>query len=66
MVSSGSLLEFHYEGREPKDQLRANLSSNATSLDGFLVSLGEGMYDSTAPKTKVPHCMCCIVLLYQT
>ena len=59
VVSSGALLDFHYEGKEPREQLRANLSSNANSLDGFLVSLGEGLYDSSASKSKVQYCLYC-------
>ncbi len=56
VVTSGALLEFSIEGKDAKEQLRANMTTNATSLDEFLVSLGEGIYDTQATKSKV-HCV---------
>ncbi|XP_064382819.1 dynactin subunit 1-like isoform X2 [Halichondria panicea] len=52
VVTSGALLEFSIEGKDAKEQLRANMTTNATSLDEFLVSLGEGIYDTQATKSK--------------
>ncbi len=57
VVTSGALLEFSIEGKDPKEQLRANMTTNAISLDGFLVSLGEGIYDTQSSKSKVHYCV---------
>ena len=55
VVASGTLLEFGSEGgsQPPKELLRSTMTSNTTSLDKFLTALGEGLYDTSAPKTKV-------------
>ena len=57
VVSSGTLLEFGSEGgsqqKQPRELLRSTMTSNSTTLDQFLTALGEGQYDTAAPKSKV-------------
>ncbi len=53
VVASGVLLELTVEGKDSQEQLRANMSLNATSLDKFLLALSEGLYDTQASKSKV-------------
>ena len=55
VVSSGTLLEFGSAGvgSQPRELLRSTMTSNSTALEQFLTALGEGQYDTTAPKSKV-------------
>ena len=55
VVASGTLLEFSSEAgsQQPQELLRSTMSSNVTSLEKFLTALGEGLYDTVAPKSKV-------------
>ena len=55
VVSSGTLLEFgsSQQQQQPRELLRSTMTSNSTALDQFLTALGEGQYDTTAPKSKV-------------
>jgi hypothetical protein len=58
VVSSGTLLEFgSSQQAQPRELLRSTMTSNSTALDQFLTALGEGQYDTTAPKAKV-SCQC--------
>lgn len=59
VVASGTLLEVGSEvggSQQPKELLRSTMTANSTTLDKFLTALGEGLYDTTAPKSKVSPC----------
>lgn len=56
VVASGTLLEVGSEvggSQQSKELLRSTMTANSTALDKFLTSLGEGLYDTSAPKSKV-------------
>ena len=55
VIASGTLLEFGSEGGTPQSQelLRSTMTSNSAALEKFLTALGEGLYDTTAPRSKV-------------
>lgn len=55
VVTSGTLLEVGSEGgsQQPQELLRVTMTTNSSSLEKFLTALGEGLYDTAAPKSKV-------------
>ena len=55
VVASGTLLELSSEGgtQQPQELLRVTMTTNSASLEKFLTALGEGIYDTAVPKSKV-------------
>ena len=59
VIASGTLLEVGSAvggSQQPQELLRSTMTANTTSLDKFLTALGEGLYDTAAPKSKVSLC----------
>ena len=58
VVASGTLLELSSEKgtQQPQELLRVTMTTNSTSLEKFLTALGEGIYDTAVPKSKVYTC----------